>query len=112
MSDNLFYWYKEMRDRIKRLENDPEADYHEAQEILNGWKESIKVIEAGNPEIINRYNRHVAIQDSFTPEQIDFICYQIGDWYLNWKTRITTGDGHGHRLGFAKEQLKTMICGD
>ena len=48
----------------------------------------------------------------FSPEQIDWICYQIGDWYFTWKGKITTGDGHGHRLGVAKEQLKELICGD
>lgn len=25
---------------------------------------------------------------------------------------MATGEGRCHRLGFAKEQLKTMICGD
>jgi len=44
----------------------------------------------------------------FTAEQIDYICYQIGDWYLKWKGNITTGQ---HRLGIAKEELKVMICG-
>lgn len=47
----------------------------------------------------------------FTQEQIDFICYQIGDWYLEWKNKLVV-DGGGHRLGFAKEMLKTMIVGD
>ena len=49
---------------------------------------------------------------TFTPEQIDHICYQIGDWYLLWKRCITDPPGGNHRLGYAKEQLKTMICGD
>ena len=44
----------------------------------------------------------------FTQEQKDFICYQIGDWYLKWKGNITNGQ---HRLGIAKEELKVMICG-
>ena len=47
----------------------------------------------------------------FTAEQQDFICYQIGDWYLTWKDGIANKDGT-HRLGYAKEELKTMICGD
>lgn len=47
----------------------------------------------------------------FTPKQIDWICYQIGDWYLDWKHRIVC-DGGGHRLGVAKELLKEKICGD
>ena len=45
----------------------------------------------------------------FTHEQEDFICYQIGDWYLKWKSCIANKDGT-HRLGIAKEDLKNMIC--
>ena len=40
--------------------------------------------------------------------QIDHICYQIGDWYLMMKPLL---EGQ-HNLGFMKEKLKTMICGD
>ncbi len=42
----------------------------------------------------------------FTPEQVDFICYQIGEWYLKWKHNI------GQNIGRAKEDLKVMICDD
>jgi hypothetical protein len=48
---------------------------------------------------------------SFTPQQEDFICYQIGEWYLRWKISIANFKEGTHRLGFAKEQLKEMICG-
>jgi len=44
----------------------------------------------------------------FTPLQLEYICSQIGDWYLKWKRNITTGE---HKLGIAKEELKVMICG-
>ena len=44
----------------------------------------------------------------FTNEQIDYICYQIGDWYLMMKPLL---EGQ-HNLGFMKEKLKIMICGD
>lgn len=47
----------------------------------------------------------------FTPEQVDYICYQIGEWYFKWKGNITPNHEQ-HRLGYAKEELKTMICGD
>ena len=47
----------------------------------------------------------------FTTEQIDFICWQIGEWYLNWKERMTE-NRTPHKLGIAKEQLKSMICGN
>lgn len=45
----------------------------------------------------------------FTQEQVDWICYQIGEWYLDWKTAIAE-PGVPHRLGYAKEKLKEMIC--
>lgn len=44
----------------------------------------------------------------FTSKQKDHICYQIGDWYLMMKPLL---EGQ-HNLGFMKEKLKTMICGD
>ena len=44
----------------------------------------------------------------FTTRQIDHICYQIGDWYLMMKPLL---EGQ-HNLGFMKEKLKNMICGD
>jgi len=42
----------------------------------------------------------------FTPEQVDWICYQIGDWYLQMKPLL---EGQ-HNLGYMKERLKLMIC--
>jgi len=44
----------------------------------------------------------------FTRKQIDHICYQIGDWYLMMKPLL---EGQ-HNLGYMKEKLKIMICGD
>lgn len=46
----------------------------------------------------------------FTDEQEDYICYMIGEWYLQWKSNICSNDGT-HRLGYAKEQLKCLILG-
>ena len=48
----------------------------------------------------------------FTKEQMDWICYQIGEWYLDWKPKLIDYDARTHRLGYAKEDLKTRICGD
>ena len=42
----------------------------------------------------------------FTNEQIDWICYQIGEWYLLMKPLL---EGQ-HNLGHMKERLKMMIC--
>lgn len=44
----------------------------------------------------------------FTEEQEMWLCEVIGDWYLSWKSRIADGE---HRLGYAKEELKSIICG-
>ena len=50
----------------------------------------------------------IAKQSPFTPFQLDHICYQIGDWYLMMKPLL---EGQ-HNLGYMKEKLKIMICGD
>lgn len=42
----------------------------------------------------------------FTKEQVDWICYQIGEWYLDMKPLL---EGQ-HNLGHMKERLKLMIC--
>jgi hypothetical protein len=49
---------------------------------------------------------------NLTPQQIDAICYRIGDWYLQWRDKIVNYDNRTHNLGVAKEQLKILICGD
>lgn len=47
----------------------------------------------------------------FTKQQVDFICYEIGEWYLQWKNQLVDYDHRTHRLGYAKELLKERICG-
>ena len=47
----------------------------------------------------------------FTKQQVDFICYQIGEWYLEWKNQLVDYETRNHRLGQAKEALKERICG-
>jgi hypothetical protein len=42
---------------------------------------------------------------NLTDEQKEWICSYIGDWYLKWKERKI-----GENFGFAKEELKEMIC--
>lgn len=46
----------------------------------------------------------------FTYEQEDFICWVIGEWYLEWKNKLVNYEDKTHRLGYAKEMLKIMIC--
>ena len=48
----------------------------------------------------------------FTKQQVDFICYQIGEWYVQWKNQLVDYENRTHRLGYAKEDLKTIICGE
>jgi len=45
---------------------------------------------------------------NLTYEQECELIYLIDDWYLSWKTNMTD-DGHQHRLGVAKEELKDLI---
>lgn len=45
---------------------------------------------------------------NFTQEQKNFICSQIGDWYLMMKPLL---EGQ-HNLGYMKEKLKLMVCDD
>lgn len=48
----------------------------------------------------------------FTKQQVEFICYQIGEWYVQWKNQLVDYENRTHRLGYAKEDLKTIICGE
>jgi hypothetical protein len=47
---------------------------------------------------------------NFTREQEDWLCEAIGHWYFEWKHKMT--DGSPHRLGYATELLKSVICDD
>ena len=55
-------------------------------------------------------NKHDGIK-SLTEDQQNEICAIIGDWYLRWRDNLVNYDDRCHKLGFAKEQLKEMICG-
>lgn len=102
----------ETRNLIKRASTS-EIKGVEERQLLQEWNKAIQILEQTDPTYKVRYERLIKNQESFTPEQIDFICYQIGEWYLEWKDRIVVDLKEGtHRLGYAKEQLKTIICGD
>ena len=47
---------------------------------------------------------------NFTREQEEWMCYQIGEWYLEWKIKMIDWDNKTHMLGFAKEMLKKRLC--
>jgi len=38
------------------------------------------------------------------------LCSVIGEWYLVWRLKIVDYDQRTHSLGFAKEELKGLIC--
>lgn len=46
----------------------------------------------------------------FTKEQEDWICNMIGEWYLHWKSKLVNYEEKTHKLGFAKEHLKALLC--
>ena len=107
MNDTAFNIYVETKKLIKQFEQSKHVTY-EYRLLLYKWHSYIDILDKMDSNYLNRYE-----QESFTPEQIDFICSQIGEWYLEWKHRIICDLEQGtHRLGYAKEQLKTLICGE
>lgn len=81
--------------------------------LIYGLNIRIKFIEELHPDYRDRYDAEYAMFNSFTQAQKDFICYQIGEWYMLWKDNMWTGDiPNQHWLGRGKEELKTMICGE
>ena len=52
------------------------------------------------------------MKPEFTQEQKDWICWQIGEWYIYWKDRLINYEDKTHKLGHAKELLKIAICDD
>lgn len=51
------------------------------------------------------------MKPKFTLEQVEYICYQIGEWYLQCKDNMVNWEQGTHRLGYEKERLKYMIFG-
>lgn len=111
MIEQIYQMYKQQKKMLRTMEQWVESDAE--RDLAADMKCSLEILDASTTEYSERYEREQAMQSSFTPEQIDFICYQIGDWYLEWKQRIIVDLEQGtYRLGFAKEQLKEMICGE
>lgn len=108
MTDILYEVYCGIRKNIINLEACINKNSMEDLIILKEAKESQEILELATPLLLSRWNRDQEMFKSFTPEQIDFICYQIGDWYLMMKPLL---EGR-HNLGYMKEKLKTMICGE
>ena len=109
----LYEWYKNSRDSLARYEQEKQGqEPHELDEqideMVKGWEEVIEIVDKSHPQIREWYMRNQDMQKSFTPDQINFICEQIGEWYLMMKPLL---EGQ-HNLGHMKEKLKVMICGE
>jgi hypothetical protein len=105
MNSSLFDWYKATKKLLCI------SLVGESEKQIDELKQNIISLEAEFPELQKMYENYQLIVNSFTPEQKDFICYEIGDWYLKWKDCIASKNGT-HRLGYAKEQLKSILCGE
>jgi len=112
MNESIYELYVRTRMLIKEAEEHGDFSDKEYSDLVQGWRDSNEVIETTYPQAKIRYERIAAMHQSFTYEQIDFICATIGDWYWKWKHQMATGEGTQHRLGYAKEELKHMLCGD
>lgn len=113
--ETIFDMYCRTKKLIDDAESCPKGTHHTADmlEMLQGWRESNEVIETAYPDVKDMFRRRMEMINSFTCEQKDHICYQIGDWYIRWQDKMwVDGKPNQHWLGVAKEQLKTMICGE
>ena len=110
MNEDLFNMYSKTQSLIKKFKPSKNTEVEYGQQLCCEWFPTIQAIEETFPEYKERYERLIKNQESFTDEQRDFICSQIDDWYLEWKDCIFKNGKH--RLGYAKEKLKTLICGD
>ncbi len=58
--------------------------------------------------MIDNYCDEEPNNPNFTQYQKNFICYQIGEWYLMMKPLL---EGQ-HNLGYMKEKLQLVVCND
>lgn len=113
MNTLIYNIYYKTRKIVERIESSLNPHDDEEYERLQSWKTSIEILELSDENYKIIYERDKLMQDSFTFEQKDFICSQIGDWYLKWKDNlIVDGNNCQHCLGYAKEELKKIICGE
>lgn len=113
MNKALYEWYENSCESLARYELEKQGhEPHELDEeidaMVKGWQEVIDVVNKSHPHIREWYLRKKEMQQTFTTDQINFICEQIGDWYLMMKPLL---EGQ-HNLGYMKEKLKIMICGE
>lgn len=105
--------YAASRKLVEKLEANLEECGENELNLLSDMKLSHVIMDEEQPEYPARYKMEETMFATFTPEQKDFICAQIGWWYLMWKDRMWVDDKpNQHWLGRGKEDLKTMVCGD
>jgi uncharacterized protein YhaN len=114
-------------ERLEKMRTEQQAERERLEAIAKEQAEKEAAINAEERRIAKLKEEserpaHIIIDESkpveidtfknslFNPEQMDWICYQIGEWYLEWKNKLVNYDDRTHRLGYAKEQLKEMIC--
>ena len=107
MKDLIYEIYKTTKRLIERTDACCDKD-DSHEELFQEWREAIKSLDECHRGYAERYKREKELIASFTSDQINHICYQIGEWYLDMKPLL---EGQ-HNLGHMKEKLKIMICGE
>jgi hypothetical protein len=113
MNYHVYLMYLEQKRLIAKAEACPNEHSEDEHSLLADMKLSITILEESAPDYAARHKMEQAMFATFTPEQKDFICAQIGWWYVLWKDQMWVEDKpNQHWLGRGKEDLKSMICGD
>ncbi len=113
MNYQVYRMYAHSKRMIEQVEACPNDHGEEELTLVADMKLSHVILEEAEPEYARRYKMEQEMFSAFTQEQKDFICSQIGWWYLIWKDNMWVDDKpNQHWLGRGKEDLKTMICGD
>ncbi len=79
MSDAIAEWYRATKKMIKQVIADCKGDVEPIQHMIDDWNQALETMEAACPGIKEKYESRLAIEQSFTGEQIDHICYMIGE---------------------------------
>lgn len=109
----VYEMYFKMKRMVAEIEVRGNMDELEVRNNVSDLKLGIQELENRYPEFLERYNYEKKMFATFTPEQQNFICCQIGMWYVLWKDKMWIDEKpNQHWIGRAKEQLKNMICGE
>ena len=109
----VYRMYAETRKIVERMDGSDDVVSDSELNMLADLKLGHVLVNEKHPDFETRYKMEQEMFASFTPEQKDFICSQIGWWYVMWKEKMWVNNKpNQHWLGTGKEDLKTMICGD